>query len=355
MPGVSIVAVMEESKRQHSVEKLRRRTLRDASDPLSYPPAVFVSYYRLNKEAFIMVLEKLSPHLKSSTIPQIIQLSTTLRFLATGAFQGVIAKDVDISLGRSTVSTLMWRVINAAESKICPQWIKIEMTTEEKLSSKTYFFQKCQIPGVVGCIDGTHVKINKPCEDESLYLNRKGTFSVNAMIICDNNMKVRAVDARRPGSCHDSFVWKLSRARQFFLHNYSNGDTNSWLLGDSGYGLEPFLLTPYKDVSSGMPEHKFNNKHASGRNIVERIIGVLKSRFRCLLGTLLYTPQKVVQIINVCCALHNICREFNIEFEEDSMDGNIENNDVGEVEDLSERNMFNIAKRLRDSIAAQLT
>ncbi|XP_065356149.1 putative nuclease HARBI1 [Calliphora vicina] len=295
-----------------------------------------------------------------STVPPIIQLSTTLRFLATGAFQGVIvqhliiAKDVDISLGRSTVSTFMWRVINAAENIICPQWIKIEMTTDEKLNSKAYFFQKCQIPGVVGCIDGTHAKLNKPCGDESHFFNRKGTFSVNAMIICDYNMKVRAVDARRPGSCHDSFIWKLSRARDFFLHNYLNGDTNSLLLGDSGYGLELFLLSPYKDVVAGTAEHKFNNKHASGRNIVERTIGVLKSRFRCLMGTLLYTPQKVVQIINVCCALHNICREYNVECDEDLVwEDNVDYNDVDEVEDFSQRNMFNIAKRLRDNISAQ--
>ncbi|XP_037808563.1 uncharacterized protein LOC119601603 [Lucilia sericata] len=173
MPGISIVAAINAQERQESVEKLRRKILRDASDPLSYPSAVFVSYYRLSKEAFIMVLEKLSPHLQSSTIPVIIQLSTTLRFLATGAFQGVIAKDVDISLGRSTVSTIMWRVINATENIICPQWIKLQMSADEIQNSKAHFFNKFHVPGVIGCIDGTHVKMNKPSEDESLFLTEK--------------------------------------------------------------------------------------------------------------------------------------------------------------------------------------
>lgn len=57
------------------------------------------------------------------------------------------------------------------------------MTPEEKRKSKAYFFQSCQIPGIIGCIDGTHVKLNKPSEDESLFLNSKGPFSVNAMIV----------------------------------------------------------------------------------------------------------------------------------------------------------------------------
>lgn len=168
-------------------------------------------------------------------------------------------------------------------------------------------------------------------------------------------MKVRAVDSCRPGSCHDSFIWNMSSARNFLLNAYSNGDKNSWLLGDSGYALEPFLLTPYKDVRAETREHKFNKKHASGRNIVERTIGVLKSRFRCLMGTMLFSPQKVVKIINVCCALHNICREYGVDWEEDPTWNQSEGDDVFEDdEEVSERNMFNIAKRTRDSIAAQL-
>lgn len=128
-------------------------------------------------------MEKISPHLKRSNIPAIIQLATTLRFLATGAFQGVIGRDVELSLGRSTVSTIMWRVINAIEAEICPHWIKLRMSSEEKRKSKLYFFENYEIPGIVGCIDGTHVRMVKPSEDESLFYNRKGTFSMNAMIV----------------------------------------------------------------------------------------------------------------------------------------------------------------------------
>lgn len=170
-------------------------------------------------------------------------------------------------------------------------------------------------------------------------------------------MKIRAVDACRPGSCHDAFIWNLSGARQFFLNQYEDGDRNSWLLGDSGYGLEPFLMTPYRDVSVGTKEHKFNKKHTLARNIIERTIGVLKSRFRCLQGILVYTPKKTIKIINVSCALHNICREYNIEIEEDDIPvTNEENpeNDQNIVDIYPEINMYNVAKRIRNNIASQM-
>jgi len=126
-------------------------------------------------------------------------------------------------------------------------------------------------------------------------------------------MKIRAVDARYPGSSHDAFVWSVSNARQYYLGQYESGDRSFRLLGDCGYGIEPFLLTPYRDPTYNSREYKFNIAHSSARNVVERTIGVLKSRFRCLLGTLHYKPEKVVKIINVCCGLHNICRDYNVQ------------------------------------------
>lgn len=164
-------------------------------------------------------------------------------------------------------------------------------------------------------------------------------------------MKIRAVDSCRPGSCHDSFIWNMSNARTYFLNEYSNGNKNSWLLGDSGYALEPFLMTPYKSVTAGTIEHKFNQKHTSCRNIIERTIGVLKSRFRCLQGTLRFKPEKVVRITNVCCALHNICREYNIEFEDP---GNFQNDIEVDDEEIHDRSFYNIAQRIRYDIASQI-
>lgn len=68
------------------------------------------------------------------------------------------------------------------------------------------------------------------------------------------------------------------------------------------------MITPYRNPSNPT-EKKFNETHCKIRNIIERCFGVIKNRFRCVIGSrgLHYSPQKVTKIVNACCALHNIC------------------------------------------------
>lgn len=162
-------------------------------------------------------------------------------------------------------------------------------------------------------------------------------------------MTILAVDACRPGSCHDSFVWQMSDAKKYYSEFYCEVRRNSWLLGDSGYPLKPYLMTPYKNPVYGTAQHTFNKRHCSARNIVERTIGVLKSRFRCLQTVLLYNPAKVVTIVNVCCALHNICKHFAIPFEEVFLE-NADDDD----EQMENAEDNEIAVTTRDNIARSL-
>lgn len=63
-------------------------------------------------------------------------------------------------------------------------------------------------------------------------------------------------------------------------------------------------------------QEEFNQKLCSVRQIIERTIGLLKVRFRCIMGErkLRYTPTKVGRIIYSCATLHNflILNKFNI-------------------------------------------
>lgn len=129
---------------------------------------------------------------------------------------------------------------------------------------------------------------------------------------------------------------------------YANGERNTVLLGDSGYPLEKWLIVPFKEPTE--PEKIFNNKHAKARNPIERCNGVLKGVFRCLTKErkLRYEPSKVIKIVNVCCALHNIRLFYNMEIvEEDFYEEELSDDDEVEDEDES---AFRIRQNIFDSL-----
>lgn len=78
--------------------------------------------------------------------------------------------------------------------------------------------------------------------------------------------------------------------------------------GDSGYPLEPWLMTPLPNQPEGTPKYRYNEALCKARNPVERLFGVLKSTWRCLSQqrTLLYDPGFVGKIVNACAVLHNL-------------------------------------------------
>ncbi|XP_011706541.1 PREDICTED: putative nuclease HARBI1 [Wasmannia auropunctata] len=142
-------------------------------------------------------------------------------------------------------------------------------------------------------------------------------------------------------------------------HDANN--SHCWLFGDSGYLLEPWLLTPFSEVQPGTQEENFNRRHSSTRSIVERCIGVMKKRFRCLLRyrILEYMPEKAGLIINACAALHNMCIRANIplppEPEEEimAMEDNM-NDEVIHQSIPESRAIFNEGQRIRSHLAARL-
>lgn len=145
---------------------------------------------------------------------------------------------------------------------------------------------------LIGAIDGTHIAILKPSAEEHNFINRKGYHSINVQIICDVNMKIININANFGGSTHDSFIWRHSAIQTYMQQLQGNGES-CWLLGDSGYPLQPYLMTPIANAAPNTPEANYNAAHSSARNVIERAIGLLKMRFRCVLKerTARYQPR----------------------------------------------------------------
>lgn len=110
-----------------------------------------------------------------------------------------------------------------------------------------------------------------------------------------------------PGSVHDMRVFKYSGLQQKCNDNYFDND--KYLIGDSAYTLQKFVMVPYKDNGHlTAKEINYNYALSSSRMIVERSIGLLKGRWRYILDKLpMRRTDLIPYYIIACCVLYNIC------------------------------------------------
>ncbi|XP_031351061.1 putative nuclease HARBI1 isoform X2 [Photinus pyralis] len=286
-----------------------RRELRDASDPFSLTEETFKGIYRLSRQLTQDLMLNLSPFLRDNErvlgIPKHLRVKlTNFIYLSSTSYKYVLDFDYFTLFGSRVLSKGRWTgLFLPNESKVSEQMCR---GSAEKTEEKQLFMTMPHgFPGIIGAIDCTHISIISPPVEDPQYpaiafLNRKGYYSINVQIICNAHLKILAINARYPGSVHDSGIWTTSDIKQVLRNAYQNGDTSSWLIGDAGYPLEPWLMTPISGQNLTEAERRYNSAHKTVRNVIERLNGVLKTRFRC------YNPPKCAKVIYACAILHNV-------------------------------------------------
>ncbi|XP_067249432.1 putative nuclease HARBI1 [Chanodichthys erythropterus] len=223
-------------------------------------------------------------------------LCVALRFFANGSFLYNIEDAEHIS--KATVCRTVRKVCLALKRFLR---IFVVFPGHKPLRAiKEEFHRIAGFPNVVGCTDDTHVPIIAPSENEADYVNRKSFHSINVQIICDAAHIITNVEAKWPGSVHDSRIYREST----LSNRLECGEIDGFLLGDRGYPCQPKLMTPYPEPEPG-PQQRFNVAHCRTRAQVEMTIGLLKARFQCL-RHLRVTPERACDIILACVVLHNI-------------------------------------------------
>lgn len=209
----------------------------------------------------------------------------------------------------------MSRIIHRVSHRLCKlmqRYIKFPMEEDEQNYVKRKFAEISNFPGVLGCIDGTLIAIKSPSasDNEQVYVCRKGYHAINVMITTSHTLQITALNAKFPGSCHDSFV-----LQQSLLSDVLASGIDGWLLGDSGYALAPTLLTPLESPQTSR-ERRYNRSHKITRSSVERAIGIWKARFGCLNhklnGCLPFSPARSSTVVCATAVLHNLARERNL-------------------------------------------
>ncbi|XP_049697658.2 putative nuclease HARBI1 [Helicoverpa armigera] len=297
--------------RRRKYRAFARATVNAMSD---IPGAEFIRTFRLDKSEVRALTVLLTPILgtqrRKDGISPNLKILTALSFYATGSYQTLVGQNGLLNVVQTTVSRAVREVTEALnDPHIFRNNVVWPLQIQDRNRIKAQFL-KFGIPGVFCCIDGTHIAILRPAIHEERYFNRKGYHSLNVMIICDADLNIMCVDASSPGSAHDSSVWQ-SHPICNKMKELSNAGEQMFLLGDSGYPLRVNMMTPILNTVEGTPEHNYYKLHVTARNTVERCIGVLKARFRCLIAerALHYDPITAGKIINACCVLHNIANK----------------------------------------------
>ncbi|XP_030849805.1 putative nuclease HARBI1 [Strongylocentrotus purpuratus] len=268
---------------QHAAALRRERVFRDRRHPLDlYDDEQMFKLYRFSRQGCLHLINRLSRRIQHSTrrnhaLPPSLQVFVALRFFATGSVMDCTSCIHGIHI--STTSRTVRRVALAL-GELRDEVIKFPETMEEVKTAQVDFFNLAGMPNVVGAVDGTHVELHgAPLDDEYIYTNRKGKHSINVQLICNARYKITNVCARWPGSTHDSRVLRNSRIGERF----ADGELPGILVGDSGYPLQPWLITPLRDPQ-GNAERNYNRAHCRTRVTIEQLNGQLKNKFRCLMG-----------------------------------------------------------------------
>lgn len=189
-------------------------------------------------------------------------------------------------------------------------------------------FRDCVAAG-----DGSHVPYRPVGASGARFRNYKLGTSLNHFLVCDLDGNILYVLAGYEGAGHDRKVLRKAVASGTF-----SVPSGKYVLGDHAYGDHPDFLTPFRGVRYHLkewasankrprtPEELFNLRHASLRNVVERLFGVLKKRFKVLVQFNNWPIEAQITMMYSLAALHNFIRRhdaFNtVDLDEDDdLDG----------------------------------
>ncbi|KAH6794473.1 nuclease HARBI1-like protein [Perilla frutescens var. hirtella] len=155
--------------------------------------------------------------------------------------------------------------------------------------------------------------------------------SQNVLAACNFDLQFMYVLSGWEGSTHDSKLLSDALSRT----NGLQVPQGKYFLVDCGFANRRQFLAPLRGVRYHLKDfgvqgrhprnasESFNLRHASLRNVIEKIFGVFKSRFTIFKTAPPFSFEIQAEIVLACAGLHNFLRkkcrsdEFSVEYEGD--------------------------------------
>ncbi|CAL5386909.1 hypothetical protein CsSME_00016432 [Camellia sinensis var. sinensis] len=286
----------------------------------------FESVFKISRKTFNYICSLVKEHMMarsanfvfSNGMPMSLndRVAVALRRLSSG--DSLISVADSFGTNHSTVSQVTWRFVEAIEENGLHhlQWPSME---QEMTDVKSKFERLRGFPNCCGAIDTTHITMLLSSSEmgSNLWLDREKNHSMILQAIVDPDMRFRDIVTGWPGKMNDfdvlqsSTFFKLCEKGERLKGNTmklsDRTELNEYIVGDSGFPLLPWLVTPYQGKELSESEFEFNKRHFATRIVAQRALARLRETWKIIQGVM-WRPDKhrLPRIILACCILHNI-------------------------------------------------
>ncbi|XP_017486750.1 PREDICTED: putative nuclease HARBI1 [Rhagoletis zephyria] len=347
------------TRRARNARRQRLACLRIREDPFQMEESTFRRYFRLPKTLCWDIVQELKPYDKRTSkygIPFELLFLSALHYLVNASYRRWVGNSPFSATNRlgvlRDINYICRLVVNHKREEI-----SFPKSTDEYDSIKKGFHTKFGIEGVIGAIACTHVAIKTPASSVAhQYKDESGNYSIVVEAICDDELIIRHINTRFPGSCLGCEVWTSSPPRIKLINEHTSGETK-WLLGDSEYPLEPWLLTPILDAKTEN-EEVYNTLHLEAIYTISKTFATLRSHFRCLSRgrVLWYDHKDAAQLVYACAIFHNVLQKCGI-YKYDYVDVSTDDTTIEEIcsNDSIKWDYYDEGKKARESYLNKLT
>ncbi|KAL3625894.1 hypothetical protein CASFOL_030423 [Castilleja foliolosa] len=310
----------------------------------SQPPDTFKSTFKVSRKTFDYICSLVKEYMMAKSHfsfangkPMLLNDQVALALVRLGSGNSLISIGDSFGAHHSTVAQVTWRFVEAIEENGLHhlQWPSSE---REATEIKRKFEKIRGLPNCCGAIDTTHITMMLTSSDPeaNTWLDSNGNHSMVLQAVVDPDLRFRDIVTGWPGKMNDASV--LQSSNLFKLCQKGERLTGpEYVIGDSGFPLLPWLLTPYQGEGLSEIEVEFNKRLVATHVVAQRALTRLKEDWRMIKGEM-WRPDKhkLPRFILVCCILHNISIDVEEEVSDDLSLLSSVNHDPGYKQEVCE-------------------